>query len=203
MSDVASATASASTLPLVRWRMTDFDVGAGARAQAHSADPAGEAWIDVPAPGDAYIALHEAGRIPHPFDDRAEAACAWVSEREWWWRTAFDAPPLAANQRLILDFEGLDTFAEVWLNGEKLAASDNMFVPLRIDVTGRVKPGANQLAVGFTPTAAALADIEPPLWPRSGATLVSSKRAGRCARRSSAGAGTGVRPCPPSASGSR
>jgi len=177
MSDVASATASASTLPLVRWRMTDFDVGAGAWAQAHSADPAGEAWIDVPAPGDAYIALHEAGRIPHPFDDRAEAACAWVSEREWWWRTAFDAPPLAANQRLILDFEGMDTFAEVWLNGEKLAASDNMFVPLRIDVTGRVKPGANQLAVGFTPTAAALADIEPPLWPRSGATLVSSKRA--------------------------
>ena len=127
-------------LALDRWRMKDFDVGAGGPAGAFAADLEADDWIDVTAPGDTYVALHAAGRIDHPFNDRAEETCSWVPEQEWWWRTDFESPVLAAGQRLILDFEGLDTFAEVWLNGAKIATSDNMFVPLRLDVTGLVKP---------------------------------------------------------------
>jgi beta-mannosidase len=162
-------------LALDRWRMKDFDVGAGGPAGAFAADLEADDWIDVTAPGDTYVALHAAGRIDHPFNDRAEETCSWVPEQEWWWRTDFESPVLAAGQRLILDFEGLDTFAEVWLNGAKIATSDNMFVPLRLDVTGLVKSGANQLAVGFTPTAAALADKTPPLWPRPSASLLTKR----------------------------
>ncbi|HUO11395.1 MAG TPA: glycoside hydrolase family 2 protein [Caulobacteraceae bacterium] len=169
--------AKAQALPLAAWRLKDFDVGAGVAAKAFEANAGGSDWIDISAPGDTYLALHAAGQIAHPFDDRAEEACSWVPDREWWWRTDFDAPELAPDQRLVLEIEGLDTFADIWLNGEKIARSDNMFLPLRLDVTRRVKQGVNRLAVAFTPTSAALADAAPPLWPRAGATLVKSKRA--------------------------
>ena len=55
---------------LSQWRMKDFDVGAGLTARAFDAADTG--WIDVSAPGDTYLALHAAGRLPHPFADQNE-----------------------------------------------------------------------------------------------------------------------------------
>lgn len=160
---------------LTAWRIKDFDAGAGEAAGAF-ADPA-EGWIAAEAPGDVYLALHAAGRIPDPFEDGGEEACAWVTDREWWWRTDFDAPVLAAGQRLILTFEGLDTFADVWLNGERLARSDNMFRPLALDLTGKARPGVNRLAVAFTPPAYAMREASPPLWAGAiGEALSKTKR---------------------------
>ena len=54
---------------------------------------------------------------------------------------------MAAEKRLALVFDGLDTLAEVRLNGELLGRADNMFRTWRWDVTGRLRPGANELAV--------------------------------------------------------
>jgi beta-mannosidase len=52
----------------------------------------------------------------------------------------------------VLAFDGLDTFATVRLNGEVVLQSDNMFVPHRIEVGGRLKTedeGENVLEVEF------------------------------------------------------
>lgn len=158
------------------WRIKDFDVGAGETAGAF-ADPAdGPGWVAASAPGDVYLALQAASRIPDPFEDGGEAACAWVADREWWWRADFDAPALAAGQRLTLTFEGLDTFAEVWLDGQRIARSDNMFRPLTLDLTGRAAPGPHRLAVAFAPPAFAVRDKTPPLWPSVGESLAKYKR---------------------------
>jgi beta-mannosidase len=156
------------------WRLRDFDFGEGERTRAFDAD-LGD-WIAAEAPGDTYLALAAAGRISDPFGDRAEKDCAWVVDREWWWRTTFDAPALNAGQRLILTFEGLDTFAEVWLNGARVAASDNMFTPLRLDLTGRVRPGVNQLAVSFAPVAKPVEGKAAPTWPGAGDTIGKTNR---------------------------
>jgi beta-mannosidase len=91
-------------LSLPRWRLKDFDVGAGEAARAFEAPLDGEGWIDIAAPGDVYLALHAAGRLPDPFGDRAEDDCAWVIDREWWQRADFEAPDLAPGQRLRLTF---------------------------------------------------------------------------------------------------
>src|ERR1700761_2300496 len=128
------------------WELKDFDIGAGVPARAFdpAADNAG--WIPIKAPGDIYLALHAADRIPHPFVDGGEEACAWVVDREWWERTRFNGHRAGGGERQILTLHGLDTFAEVWLNGDLIGRSDNMFVPLEIDVTDRVKDGENVLA---------------------------------------------------------
>src|ERR1700749_1308334 len=131
---------------LTDWELKDFDVGADPARVAADRD----GWVPASAPGDTYVALHKAGRLPDPFGDRTEKDCAWVIDREWWWRTSFAASPVAKGEKQILIFHGLDTFAEIFLNGDKLGISDNMFVGREFDVTGKLHTH-NTLAVRFTP----------------------------------------------------
>jgi beta-mannosidase len=144
--------------------------------RAFDANDSDERWMEVEAPGDVYLALSAVGRIPDPFGDRTEKACAWVKDREWWWRTDFKAPAVAENQRLTIEFEGLDTFATIWLNGEIIGRSENMFRTMRFDITSSVRLDKNRLAVCFRPTASAVTDREMPLWPIIGDPIKETKR---------------------------
>jgi len=146
------------------WRVKDFDVGAAAAGDVALASAEVAGWVDVSIPGDLYLALHAAGRLPDPFGDRTEPECEWVKDREWWWCADFDAPSLAANQRLVLNFEGLDTFATVWLNGKTLGSTDNMFRAWSFDIGQHVMPGSNKLVVSFTPTSTVVVDKTMPVW---------------------------------------
>jgi len=151
---------SRGSIALDSWELRDFDPGEG--------DPAclGEDWIAVSAPGDVYQALVRAGRLEHPFEGRNEAKAAWVRDREWWWRATFTAPDWNdADQTIALVFEGLDTFAEVFLDHVSLGRTDNMFHSWRYDLAGRVKAGAtHQLAVRFDPPATAIKRRPLPAW---------------------------------------
>ena len=95
------------------WKLKDFAPGEGralgAFTEHYTMD---DEWIAISAPGDVYQALTATGRIQDPFYDRNELACAWVREREWWYRLAFssaEAATLQADERFQLIFEGLDT----------------------------------------------------------------------------------------------
>ena len=116
------------------------------------------AWLPAAVPGTAHGALLAAGRIPDPFFGCNEADVRWVGERRWVWRLGFDAGELAAHEDLV--FEGLDTYCTVWLNGERLLATDNMFVPHRVDVRERLQPGRNELLLCFDPPLARAREVE-------------------------------------------
>lgn len=73
-------------------------------------------WIPTVVPGTAAAALRAAGR-------RDFAQARDFDAEDWWWRTRFTAEPGDA----VLGFDGLATLAEVWLDGELILASDNMF----------------------------------------------------------------------------
>jgi beta-mannosidase len=137
------------------WKVQDYAPGEGLTIGVHQASHADGEWLDVPVPGDVHRVLISAGRIADPYYDRNESACAWMEEREWWYRlTSFNAPAeaAAAGERLQLVFEGLDTFATVYLNGEEIGEHHNMFRPAAFDVTGRLRLGQpNVLAVRFDP----------------------------------------------------
>jgi beta-mannosidase len=45
----------------------------------------------------------------------------------------------------VLAFDGLDTFATVKFNDDVILESDNMFIPHRVDITQRVKPGEKNI----------------------------------------------------------
>jgi beta-mannosidase len=137
-----------------RARLKDFAPGEGIAAGAFAEHFDEDGWIDVPVPGDVHRALLAAGRIENPFYDRNEGKCAWVEEREWWYRLTFDGPrePLQQGERQRLIFHGLDTFVTIWLNGEELGEHANMFREAAFDVTGSLRAGeSNTLALCFHP----------------------------------------------------
>ncbi len=132
------------------WKLGDFAPGGGVQAGAHEESFDDQQWINIPAPGDVHRALIEAGRIPDPFYDQNELACAWVEDREWWYRLTFPGPDESPqpDERLMLVFHGLDTFATIWLNGEQLGQSQNMFREAVFDVSGKLRE-SNLLAICF------------------------------------------------------
>ena len=134
------------------WRLHDFAPGEGVAAGAHAEHFSDDHWLPIDVPGDVHRTLLAAGRIADPYYDQNEAACAWMEEREWWYRLTFDAPAeaLAADERLRLIFHGLDTFATIWLNGDELGCHANMFRPASFDVGTRLRFGQpNVLAICF------------------------------------------------------
>jgi beta-mannosidase len=69
---------------------------------------------------------------------------------DWWYCLQLDTPPAAVGERVILGLDGLATIARVWLNGEELLSSNNMFVAHECDVTARLRPTGNTLLLLFS-----------------------------------------------------
>jgi len=100
-----------------------------------------------------------------------------VKEREWWWRTTFDASPPRSDERVLIVFEGLDTFATIWVNGVQMGVTSNMFLEHRIDVGAVLRADLeNQVIVRFTPPARVVADKRMETWPIIADPISESKR---------------------------
>jgi beta-mannosidase len=109
-----------------------------------------EGWISTQVPGSVQQTLLEAGLIPDPFYALNELDIQWVGERDWLYRSSFRISEDAlAKPYLDLCFDGLDTFATVYLNGEKILETSNMFVPYRVNVKDKLKAGNNDLLIHF------------------------------------------------------
>ncbi|CBG69208.1 MULTISPECIES: glycoside hydrolase family 2 protein [Streptomyces] len=109
------------------------------------ATPLTEGWIlrhegeSLPAgvPGCVHTDLLAAGLIPDPFLGRNETEVAWVGRREWTYEV--ELPGVGApggHDRTDLVFDGLDTAAEILLDGRVLGSVRNMHRSYRFDVTG-------------------------------------------------------------------
>ena len=174
--NIVDSRLSARTIALTDWHLLDTDPGTGESLGLPDAPIPHPGMIAITAPGDVYLALHEAGRLAGGFDDGVEARCAWVAEREWWYRADVVAPPVAAGQRLVLDFEGLDTFCSVWLDGRCLGRTDNMFRRWRFDVTQALSPRVHRLALGFAPPSAVVDGDTGPDWDMVSSACSTSRR---------------------------
>ncbi|MFE9439792.1 glycoside hydrolase family 2 protein [Streptomyces sp. NPDC006602] len=106
------------------------------------ATPLTEGWIlrhegdALPAsvPGCVHTDLLAAGLIPDPFLGRGETEVAWVGRREWTYET--DLAATNGHEQTDLVFDGLDTAAEILLDGRLLGRTRNMHRSYRFDVTG-------------------------------------------------------------------
>lgn len=117
-------------------------------------DESGAHVIDFDLPGDGVSALAKAGVIPEPYWGRNEYDVRWVSERDWVARRVFDHDGSAAE----LVVEGLDTVAELRLNGVLVLSAANVHRRWRVDVSSALRAGENVVEIRFrSPVREALA----------------------------------------------
>ena len=107
-------------------------------------------WSDAKVPGTVHQDLLNHNRIPNPFYGMNEDAVQWVENEDWMYRTSFvvDEHQLSRDAA-VLEMDGLDTYADVFLNGALILRSDNMFVGHKIEVKPVLRKGVNQLLVRF------------------------------------------------------
>jgi beta-mannosidase len=97
------------------------------------------------------------GQIPDPFVSDQELQVQWVAEKDWQYRIRFAVDDaLLAEERIFLVCDGLDTLADVTLNGRTLGSTDNAFRQYRWDVTDVVAPEGNELDILFHSTVKAM-----------------------------------------------
>ena len=108
----------------------------------------GTNWYPATVPGVVHTDLLDNGLIGDPFYRLNERGVQWVDKEDWMYRTTFDvSPELFSKENIILRFDGLDTYADVTLNGKKILSADNMFREWQADVKYLLKLKDNQLEV--------------------------------------------------------
>ncbi len=126
--------------------------------------PAVETRVPITLPGDVHTALLAAGEIADPYFGDNEKAVRWVHETPWTMERRFTANAADIEGYLTLTLENVDCSATIFLNGEEIARTQNQFVRYDIDVSGKVRAGANTLRLDFAVTkdiARARADAHP------------------------------------------
>jgi len=127
------------------WRFRLLAGDAQTRAQAQSVH-----WHSATVPGAVHTDLLAHGLIHDPHVGMPEAALQWIGVSDWEYETRFDVDSaLLARHHAELVFEGLDTFAEVWLNGTHILRADNYFRTWRIAVKDHLRSGQNTLRIVF------------------------------------------------------
>ncbi|HKT42236.1 MAG TPA: glycoside hydrolase family 2 protein [Rhodanobacteraceae bacterium] len=116
-----------------------------AHAAAH---PRAGQWLSAMVPGSVQTDLMALKLIPDPYWRDDEAKIQWVGLSNWQYRTRFDVDAATLARRHVdLVFDGLDTFADVYLNGHRILSADNMFRRWRVPVKALLRAGANTLEV--------------------------------------------------------
>ncbi len=118
-------------------------------------DPENGAEHTIPAqvPGNVLGDLHRAERIPDPFFGCNSETLRPYEFIDWEYRTTFPAPVLQPRERLELVFEGIDTFAEILINGVRIGEAGNMVIAHRFPVDpGILKEDGNELLVRIAST---------------------------------------------------
>ena len=109
-----------------------------------------DAWHAASVPGSVYAALMADGSLPDPFYRDNELAAFELMKHDWEFVCHF---PLTAAEtsrvRADLVCEGLDTLAEVTLNGVEIGRASNMHITWDWPVKDHLREGENELRIVF------------------------------------------------------
>ena len=107
-------------------------------------------WLPATVPGTVHQDLIDNNKLINPFFGMNEEKVQWVEKEDWQYKTTFTlTKEQLARQAALLNFEGLDTYADIYLNGSLLERTDNMFVGYELPVKDVLREGENRLQVYF------------------------------------------------------
>ncbi|MFT4662397.1 MAG: beta-mannosidase [Patiriisocius sp.] len=107
-------------------------------------------WHPATVPGVVHLDLFNNNLIEDPYFENNEKKQSWIEDKNWQYKTSFEISENELDNEFIeLQFEGLDTYAEVYLNNKKILESDNMFRSWNFEVKNLLNVGFNDLKVVF------------------------------------------------------
>ena len=112
--------------------------------------PTNKKWYKATVPGTIHTDLLNSKLIPDPYYRDNEGKLQWVGEKDWEYKTVFDVGPKTFQKNNIeIVFEGLDTYADVYLNNKLILQADNMFRSWTVNIKKRLKRSKNELLIKF------------------------------------------------------
>jgi len=107
-------------------------------------------WKPATIPGIVHLDLLANNVIEDPYFENNEKKQAWIEEKDWTYKTTFQVTKEQLNNEFVaLRFNGLDTYAKVFLNDKKIITADNMFRIWEAEVKEALIVGENELKVQF------------------------------------------------------
>ena len=107
-------------------------------------------WHPAQVPGVVQTDLLRNKLIAEPFHQDNEFTLQWIGLTDWEYRTQLPVEAATlAHSHIDLVFEGLDTFADVYVNDNAVLHSENMFRRWRLPAKTLLRPGNNSLRTSF------------------------------------------------------
>ncbi len=107
-------------------------------------------WYNATVPGCVHTDLLANKLIEDPFYRDNEKKQQWIDKKDWEYQTTFPVTAQTLSRENVeLVFEGLDTYADVYVNEQLLLKADNMFRTWRVNAKPALKTGDNTLRILF------------------------------------------------------
>jgi beta-mannosidase len=107
-------------------------------------------WLPATVPGCVHTDLLANKKIEDPFYRDNEKKLQWIGKTDWEYETVFNVSnETLRHQNIEIVFQGLDTYADVFLNEKPILTADNMFRNWRVEVKNAIKQGDNVLRIRF------------------------------------------------------
>ena len=107
-------------------------------------------WMPATVPGSVYTDLIANSIIPDPFKNDNEKKVQWVDSSDWIYQHYFFLKQSTLQKKNIdLIFEGLDTYADIYVNDKLVKQADNMFIRWSIPIRNFLHFGQNRISIIF------------------------------------------------------
>lgn len=126
------------------WQLQDVAKASEPGAQIASSQFNPSGWYSATVPGTVLTTLVNNGVYPEPLygeNNRPEVIPESLARTSYWYRTTIEVPKSYKDHRVWLTFDGINYFAEVWVNGAQVGTIRGAFIRGIFDVTSHVTPG--------------------------------------------------------------
>ncbi|RKD90375.1 glycosyl hydrolase 2 galactose-binding domain-containing protein [Mangrovibacterium diazotrophicum] len=147
----APTSTSNSNLSLTRgeWKLQRASEVEGTGAAISQKDFDDSSWIPATVPGTVLTSYVNIGALPDPnYSDNQLMISESFFYSDFWYRNEFEVPANFKNDKLFLNFDGINWKADVFVNGKNAGKIEGAFIHGKFDVTDLITPGQkNSLAV--------------------------------------------------------
>ncbi len=121
----------------------------------------GGAALPATVPGDVTLDLWHNGVVENPYFGMNHKKLHWIIDSDFEYETTFDlSDEIWNSEEITLTFDSVDTFADIYLNGELLGHTEDMFLQYVYSIKSLAKKTGNRLTVKLLSTGQAMDKID-------------------------------------------